>query len=91
MTTSDLWAISSVVYAIDSILTREEGSFDCVVRLFWEQRVEHDNGYGEGSSFDLAISDEGIILSNFMYQAGDAGGDHHSEIIAELTRGHLDF
>lgn len=80
----DLLAISGATHAMDCILERAE--FTCSVSLFWVQRVTDEDGFGEGSSCDLIFSDEGIELSKMIYVGGPAGGDHHSERVANLTR-----
>ena len=38
------------------------------------------------SSCDLILLDEGIELSKMVYVGGSAGGDDHSERVANLTR-----
>lgn len=75
----DMLAISGATHSLDAILEREPPC--CSVDLYWERRVADDDGFGEGGSCDLSISDEGIILSKMIY----IGGDHHSERVAEMT------
>lgn len=75
----EMLAISGAAHSLDCILERELPG--CSVSLNWERRVADDDGFGEGGSCDLSISDEGIILSKMTY----LGGDHHSERVAELT------
>ena len=80
----DLLAIAGVTHALDCILMRAD--FACTISLNWVQRVADEDGFGEGSSCDLTVSQEGIELCKMIYIGGPAGGDHHSERTADLTR-----
>jgi hypothetical protein len=75
----EMLAISGATHSLDCIRKREAPCSS--VSIGWEHRVADEDGFGEGGSYDLSISDEGIILSKMTY----LGGDHHSERVAELT------
>lgn len=76
-------ALSGAVYAMDCILEREV--FGCIIRLSWEQRHSDEDGFQEGSSCDLIISDEGIELQKMLVFSGAFGSDHETETSATLT------
>ena len=75
----EMLAISGAAHSLDCILEREAPCSS--VSIGWEKRVADEDGFGEGGSCDLSISDEGIILSKMTY----LDGDHHSERVAALT------
>ena len=75
----EMLAISGAAHSLDCILEREVPCSS--VSIGWESRVVDEDGFGEGGSCDLSISDEGIILSKMTY----LDGDHHSERVAALT------
>jgi hypothetical protein len=76
---SCLIAIGAAVDAIDRILDRD--NFACSVQLVWENKGYFDDGRADGNSFDLALSDEGIMLGTTQY----VEGDHHCETEVTLT------